>query len=275
VDEVTGKYLGVNTLSSDYLDLTPRDEHIGWPRELKTEGNMINHTCVGSTIVPTQPFGYNYVGGKLLALLCLADDVQKHWKEMYGDTLVAVTTTSLYGKNKVGGLSQYDRLTHWKKMGYTSGSVSFEASKPVIKQMLKWLKKNHPRKYFEWYVATNESGQPWKRDHRNRSYTFVYQKLQIPKNLVKTDHGRGIYFASLYTNSCEFLRGDITEDKLVKAFPTDVETLTNIWKTKYAPKRIKSLVEQNRVSDETLWYDDIPYMTWQEVKDKYLSQVGR
>ena len=33
-DKVTKKYLGVICISSDFLDLTPRDNHIGWPREL-------------------------------------------------------------------------------------------------------------------------------------------------------------------------------------------------------------------------------------------------
>ena len=30
LDEVTGKYLGVICISSDFLDLTPRDNYIGW-----------------------------------------------------------------------------------------------------------------------------------------------------------------------------------------------------------------------------------------------------
>lgn len=116
-DEVTKKYLGVICISSDFLDLTPRDDYIGWSREIKTQGAMINHTAIGSTIVPLQPLGYDYVGGKLLALLCLSDDVQNKWRELYGDILVSVTTTSLYGKTKAGGLSQYDNLDYWKPMG--------------------------------------------------------------------------------------------------------------------------------------------------------------
>ena len=126
VDGRSGKYLGVICISSDFLDLTPRDNAIGWSRDVKTQQGMINHTAIGSTIVPLQPLGYNYMGGKLLALLCLADTVQKDWKVRYGDTLVGVTTTSLYGKTKANGLSQYDGLEHWQKMGFSSGSVAFE-----------------------------------------------------------------------------------------------------------------------------------------------------
>ena len=50
-DKKTEKLLGVTCMSSDFLDLTPRDEYIGWDREGKTQ-RMINHTCIGSTIVP-------------------------------------------------------------------------------------------------------------------------------------------------------------------------------------------------------------------------------
>ncbi len=101
VDDVTKKYLGVICISSDFLDLTPRDKEIGWSREVKTQQGMINHTAIGSTIVPLQPLGFNYMGGKLLALLCLSDTVQKDWKERYGDVLVGVTTTSLYGNTSI------------------------------------------------------------------------------------------------------------------------------------------------------------------------------
>jgi hypothetical protein len=275
MDNKSGKYLGLICISSDFLDLTPRDKFIGWEREKKTQGHMINYTAIGSTIVPLQPLGYNYVGGKLLALLCLSDEVQTQWKRQYGDVLAGVTTTSLYGKDKAGGLSQYDNLKHWKKMGFSSGSVSYECTKPTIRLLLNWLAKNHTRKYFEWYGATKPSGQPYKRDHRNRSYTFTYSKLGVPKDIIKSEHHRGIYFSPLYNNTCEFLRGEIDESQLVKSFDTSYEALGTLWKEKYAAKRIKSLKEQGRVSTERLFYDDLIYLDWEETKAKYLSQVGR
>jgi hypothetical protein len=273
-DKKTEKYLGVTCMSSDFLDLTPRDEYIGWDREAKTQ-RMINHTCIGSTIVPIQPLGYNLVGGKLLALLCLSDTVEKTWEKQYGDKLVGVTTTSLYGKTKTIPLSQYDRLDHWKKMGWTAGSVSFETERSTRKLIQQWLMKNHTRKYFEWYVAKKSSGQPHKRDHRNRSHTFTYSQLGIDKKLIKSEHARGIYFSELFKNTKEYLREQIKEDKLIRAFDNSTEALTNIWKTKYAKKRIESLIAQGRVSKETHFYDDIIYLNWEETKKKYLFQVGR
>jgi len=274
-DKNTKKYLGVICISSDFLDLTPRDNFIGWSREKKTQGAMINHTAIGSTIVPLQPLGFNYVGGKLLALLCLSTPVQELWEKLYGDKLVSVTTTSLYGKTKAGGLSQYDNLDFWQPMGFTSGSVSFEPLKDTRLLIREWLKKNHTRKYFEWYVAKKPSGQPHKRDHKNRSLNFAYSQMSIPKELIRSEHARGIYFTPLYDKSCEFLRGDDDGQNMTKLFDTSVENLVNVWKTKHAKPRIKQLAKKGKVSTESLFYDDLIYLTWEQAKEKYLPQVGR
>ena len=274
-DKPTQKYLGVICISSDFLDLTPRDKFIGWSRELKTQGGKINYTAIGSTIVPLQPLGFNYVGGKLLALLCLSDPIQELWEKLYGDKLVSVTTTSLYGKTKAGGLSQYDNLDYWKPMGFTAGSVSYEPNRETRYMIRDWLKKNHTRKYFEWYAATKSSGQPYKRDHKNRSLSFTYAKLKIPKDLIKSEHARGIYYTPLYDKTCEFLRGEHDGKDMKKLFDSSVESLSNVWKTKHAKSRISILKKKGKVSTETLFYDDLITLSWQETKNRYLPQVGR
>ena len=275
-DKITGKYLGVICITGDFIDLTPRDEHIGWEREYKTNSGKLNNSAIGSTIVPLQPLGFNYTGGKLLALLCLSDDIQRQWKENYGDVLVSVTTTSLYGKAKTGGLSQYDRLKHWKKCGYSKGSLSYELTKETEKEMLKYAEKHYNDRYFLLYVAKRENGQTLKRDHRNRMRQFIYSKLDIPKDIIKSDHQRGIYWASLYDNSREFLRGEIDESKLVKSIDTSTEALSELWKERYARKRITNLVNNDRTNlNETLFYDELCFLTWDECKEKYLSEVGR
>jgi hypothetical protein len=273
-DKVTKKYLGVICISSDFLDLTPRDNYIGWSRELKTQGAMINHTAIGSTIVPLQPLGYNYVGGKLLALLCLATPIQELWEKLYGDKLVSITTTSLYGQAKPNGLSQYDGLPYWQKMGFTAGSVSFEPKKETRYKIRQWLMKNHTRKYFEWYVAKKPSGQPHKRDHKNRSLQFTYSKLHVPKELIKTAHARGIYWCPLYDKTVEFLRAEDTTG-MKKNFDTSVEALVEVWKKDLAKPRISILKKKDKVSHETLFYDDLITLSWEETKERYLGQVGR
>jgi len=269
-DRNTQKILGCITVSSDFMDLTARDSYIGWSREIKTTQKMINHTCIGSTIVPTQPLGYSYVGGKLLALLTLSRVVEDAWNSRYKDKLVGVTTTSLYGS-----FSQYNGLKHWKKMGHSSGKIRYVPSDTTISKLKNWLKTNHTRKYWEWFEAKRESGLPLKRDHRQRSLNFTYSKLKIDKKIQEADHERGIYFCTLFENTNEFLRKEIDESQLIRKFDNSVESLSELWKTKYAKKRVESLLKQGRYTDESLFYSDIINMTWEEAREKYLKQVGR
>ena len=274
-DNRSGKYLGVICVSGDFMDLTPRDKFIGWDRQIKTFSGKINHTAIGSSIVPTQPLGYNFTGGKLLAYLCLSDEVQNKWKEKYGNTLVGVTTTSLYGKAKANTLSQYDGLKYWKRMGFTTGSVSFQPSRKVRNMVWTWLKKNHTRKYWDWHEAKRPNGQPLKRDMKNRAMNFTYGKLDIPKNYIRTEHQRGIYFTKLYENTNEFLCGKIEDKDLIKRFDSSTEALVKVWKEKHAKKRVKSLVEQGRYNTDIHFYDDLIYMNWEECKNHFLKDVGR
>ena len=74
-------------------------------------------------------------------------------------------------------------------------------------------------------LQRKHSGQPHKRDHRNRSRAFTYSKLGIDKKLQKSEHARGIYFGELFTNTREFLREEIKEDKLIRKFDNSVEAL--------------------------------------------------
>jgi hypothetical protein len=98
--------------------------------------------------------------------------------------------------------------------------------------------------------------------------------LKISLKLATSNHDRGIYYSSLFTNSSEFLRNEISESALVAAFPSDICYLTGVWK-KYAAKRIANLSASGRVSAEPLYYDDLGRLEWAEAREKYLKNVGR
>ena len=71
-----------------------------------------------SSIVPVQPFGYNLLGGKLLACISTGEGVRECWKDKYKDTLVGNTTTSLYGD-----YSMYNSIPIWNDK--TDSSILF------------------------------------------------------------------------------------------------------------------------------------------------------
>ena len=63
---------------------------------------------MGFIIVPVQPFGYNYLGGKLLAGLCCSHRIREMLNEKYNIELCAFETSTLYGSIK--GWSMYDGM---------------------------------------------------------------------------------------------------------------------------------------------------------------------
>ncbi|NBP56878.1 DUF4338 domain-containing protein [bacterium] len=269
-DRITNKYLGIFCISSDFMDLSVRDKHIGWSRDVKTSQKMINHLAIGSTIVAVQPLGYNFLGNKLIALMTLSDNVQNAWLEKYNDILIGMTTTSLYGT-----YSQYDNLKHWKNMGGTKGKTPWEPTWHIKRKLLDWLALNHPRVYWDYWHATKDDGQKLKRDHKFRSLYFIYDKLKIPKEKVLTEHVRGVYFSPFYNNGNEFLRKEIAKEDLIKKCDTSEQYFSSLWKEKYASKRIKNLIENERTRDEVLFYDDLISMkSFDEAKEKYLHKVG-
>jgi hypothetical protein len=122
--------LGIGAVSGDFPAIGCRDEFIGWTKEQREAGKL-NHSAVGSTIVATQPFGFNFLGGKLIAALITSKKLRTAWQLQYGDVLAGMTTTSLFGVP-----SMYDGLQWWKRVGLTNGSVPIQP-KPEIYE--KWL----------------------------------------------------------------------------------------------------------------------------------------
>ena len=63
----TNTLLGFIRFGSPTINSKPRNIWLGKAPNLSI---FNRHAAMGFVIVPSQPFGYNYLGGKLLALLC-------------------------------------------------------------------------------------------------------------------------------------------------------------------------------------------------------------
>jgi len=253
-DKITQKYLGIMSFGSDFIGIGGRDNVIGWTTDQKLKKGMLKHTIMGSTISPTQPFGFNYVGGKLIALLCASDVIENVFNSKYDEKLAGITTTSLYG-----GYSQYTRLNYWKKCKSSDGTITLEPSETIYQQAKNWFKLKYPEEYNNIIKKSHP---------KSRILSLIYKKLDILT--YKNNAPRGVYWCPLYENTNEFLR--MEESKLKKKrFDNSVESLTELWKNKYAFKRIKN--KPNLAYP--LFYDDIINNEWNIVKEKYLKEVGR
>ena len=255
VDEVTEKYLGFFSLGSDFIGAGGRDAYIGWTQDQKLKKGMLNHTAMGSTIAATQPLGYNYLGGKLISLMVCSDVVENAWNNRYKENLAGITTTSLYG-----GFSQYNRLSYWRKCKTTEGKISLEPSDDVYKKLKKWLKENKPEEHEKAITAGSHP--------KTRMLSSIYKALGVKPPINNAP--RGTYFCSLYDNTLNFL--SMKDDKLgKKKFDNSVDTLSELWKNKYASKRITNLINNNNTKDECLFYDKLIGIEWEEAKKLYLE----
>ena len=321
LDQNTGKVLGVSSIASDVISIGVRYNWIGWTKEDKFEKSKLNQTCIGSTIVPTQPFGYNFLGGKLIASLLCTKDVRDAWEHKFNQKLVGMTTTSLYG-----GHSMYQRIPFWKKLGKTTGKILLKPDDEHFKKWSGWLKENHIQEYehascgkagiisqennkWMWIFKDTVREHATTRDelidqlaeqkfsvHDNNVVHDLRGKLVHPPSGPKQNvinkiyshlsmkssqyiHGfkRGVYFASFYENTKEFLRSEIEEDELIgsKKLENDVDDVMDWWRPK-AIRRYTNLLEQDRIKPEHLFYREMIKMrTWEEVKQTYLFEVGR
>ena len=101
----TQKIVGFIRFGSPTINSKPRNLWLGQPANL----SLLNrHTAMGFVIVPSQPFGYNFLGGKLLALLCVSHFARKTLNKVFEKDIALFETTSLYGSTT--SASQYDGL---------------------------------------------------------------------------------------------------------------------------------------------------------------------
>lgn len=110
LERKTQKWVGFIRLGSPVINCKPRNDMLGRVFTQHEGGAQRFNACaaMGFVIVPAQPFGFNYLGGKLLAAICCSHEVRKMLDDKYKMTTCLFETTSLYGSSKA--VSQYDGM---------------------------------------------------------------------------------------------------------------------------------------------------------------------
>jgi len=128
--------LGFIRLDSGVLSNKPLQEYLGIDR---LTPNFINsHILNPKIIVPTQPFGSKFRGGKLLSLISQSNELRDFFNRMYKSNVVLWYTMSLYGSTKDS--SQYDQLDRYiKYIGNTDSKHPVRIKNPQKDQLLDWL----------------------------------------------------------------------------------------------------------------------------------------
>ena len=254
--------LGFIRFGSPTINSKPRNLWLGKAPNLSI---FNRHAVMGFVIVPSQPFGYNYLGGKLLALLCVSHFARETLNEVFEKDIALFETTSLYGSTT--SASQYDGLKpfmrykglteskflpllhaeafhklhdHFTRLNNNTPLTDNRASSKKMKRqtkMIAWIKN-----------SLKEYGRIEKLEKFNSVIDMAFGLTQ-KKRFYISDYG--------YGNVREVLLGD--QDKLIPGQNWDKFQLENIiswWKRK-ATKRYETLKKDGRFRDKVeLWTED-------------------
>jgi hypothetical protein len=129
-DEAHGGLIGVLGLQSPPADLACRDKLFNFPEGRKLE--LVNQTMDAYTIGAIPPYSF-LLGGKLCAGLLCADSIREAYWQRYAakhtllkgkciqQPLVAITTTSAFGRSSQYNRLRYDGRFLARPIGFTKG----------------------------------------------------------------------------------------------------------------------------------------------------------
>jgi len=258
----TGKYVGFCRVASPFINSKPRNDWFGRVPDLRS---FNKHAVMGFIIVPAQPFGFNYLGGKLLSLICASHEFREMFNKKYGTDICLFETTSLYGNIKQA--SQYDGLKPFIR--YTGDTVS---------NFLLSFSDDFWNEIMEWFASKN-NGQPLFGREGIASYKMKMQNkmMSVIKNSLKTHNSpyfsifcdaikankdvttQKRFYISTYgfKNSKEVILGQ--EKTLIPSENYEKHNLENIiswWKRK-ATSRYENLTAEGRLRRELeVWNED-------------------
>ena len=185
----TNKIVGFIRFGSPTINSKPRNVFLGKPLDTLNPDVMkrFNDSCImGFIIVPTQPFGFNYLGGKLLAGICCSHLTRETLNKRYDANICMFETTSLYGSAKT--TSMYDGMKPMLKfMGLTESDFV-----PPINDD-NYLKLN------DWFKDRNNGNGLVPEDASSRKLKAQSKMISIIKTSLK-----GIDI-NLYNKFCEII----------------------------------------------------------------------
>ena len=264
------RYIGCISVSSDVIAITDRDNYLGWTTSDKMEKKRLAYSAIGSCIMSTQPIGYNFLGGKLIAAMITTSTVRDLWKQLYGQTLVGMTTTSLYGS-----YSMYNSLKWWHKCGSSAGKISIKPDEDIYKVWHEWVKDNCTEKYDKAMTQREGVSGPVT-GAKSRVLSMIFSKCDIKQSHYQHGYERGVYYSCFYENTKDYLQSKINDDKLIMKdlFKRDSQAVCEWWRPK-AIERYKKLKSESNLKTNIHFYNQMIGMSYEEAKSVYFHEVGR
>ena len=258
-EENTNKVVGFIRFGSPTINSKPRNLWLGKQPDLSI---FNRHAAMGFVIVPSQPFGYNYLGGKLLALLCVSHFARQTLNECFEKDIALFETTSLYGSTT--DASQYDGLKPYMRYkGLTESKflpLLHDDTFHKLHDRFTYLNNNIP--------LTDNKASSKKMKRQTKMISIIRNSLQDREKLNEFNavinaafnltQKKRFYISDYgYENVREVILGEQTE--LRRGQNWDKFYLENIiaWWKKKASKRYEKLKEEDRFRNKVeLWTED-------------------
>ena len=261
IETNTNTVVGFIRLGSPLINSKPRNDYLGGVPDLP----IFNQRAImGFNIVPIQPFGYNYLGGKLLAGICCSHKIRRMINEKYNTEFCLFETTSLYGNIK--GASMYDGMKPFLRYkGDTVSSFLLTLGEEIYVELKEWfIRKNDGEELIHKAASSRKLKMQTKmvgtvKSSLKDTDTVKYNEFcEAMKKATGVTTQKRFYMSEYgYSNAKDVLLGKT--EVLEKAENFDRFELENVvkWWKKYATKRYNKMIVEKKLRTELeVWNED-------------------
>lgn len=254
IDQCNDKLIGLFGLGDPVFSVRARDDYIGWSSEVRRKN--LYHVMDAYVMGAVPPYA-SLLGGKLVALLTLANEIRDAFREKYADQralisrkrrkpyLAMIATTSALGRSSVYNRIRANGFEFWTSVGFTQGYGEFHFSNGVYADV---------RKFVVDQCTPTAKHSMWGTGFRNKRE--VVRKC-LPALGLSTDlafHGvrREVFVAALGRDALRFLRGEVTRPCF---HDLPAAALAAIWRDRWLAGRVERVPEYKTFTRETykLW----------------------
>jgi len=232
-DKSNDKLMGIFGLQSPPIAFPVRDCLFTYPEGRKTE--LINQTMDIFTLGAMPPYN-RLLGGKLVALSVTSNEVRRDYRSVYAGRktemegrviparLVALTTTSAFGRSSIYNRLKYENINIAESIGYTNGYGNFHFQKlyPLFKE------------YLESKDIDTRGGYGTGPKRTWQLIRRTLDELEMPADLLKHGVKREAFLFRLVDNLEEYMNG---KNKTPKYRDLPFDDLAEYWKERWLKGR--------------------------------------
>ncbi|MCY4115884.1 MAG: DUF4338 domain-containing protein [Caldilineaceae bacterium] len=209
LDQNTEKLIGIFGLGDPVFGLKDRDNWVGWNKEGRRE--RLHHVVDSYVLGAVPPYSF-LLGGKLIALLTVSNEVRKAFRRKYAGNssiiqgrklsghVALITTTSALGRSSLYNRLRFNERLVFERVGHTQGFGEFHFSNGLYDSIVDFAKSR---------ATATAKHELWGSGFRNKREVVRKTLAELGIPMSWNNHGirREIYVSPLAKNTRDFLNG--------------------------------------------------------------------